>query len=466
MSSVGPSPEIESCRELMASSGIGAPTSVPGRCWLVGLPEDVERQLLDSLTADDCGPLRASSKSVGSQLVSETYLTDRLDAAIRDKGLSGVLTYHKRCETVLLVLLQWIAAIISVAFTLTQVTVGVGILFVVYIVVWAGIFGVIVPPIDFLLQPLDALPWVLQPLDALPWVQGSIKFLLDLLIGWGIKLPIAFLPFVIPFPVIRMVVRLLGEASFIVRAYRQFWVAFYDFPHPLWSAIERRVRSGLRVALATGRRCFACAVVLLCFPGVYAAWMTSSEDSWVHQLGKDVAEKSALEGRDVRPILIVEVIRSLLCIVGPLFLGIYTAWYVAWLCYTTDEFSVLLGDKKSLDQLSGRALLTDVVIPWLFCILSPVCLVLLCRLLWSELMHELLRIDGRVGYLLRLLYVIEEGGCWDRCVSLIHYLKHSSRLLPSLPIVITAYDLHQVGGRAVFSSRPQASVSTHFSVTA
>jgi len=143
----------------------------------VGLPEDVERQLLASLTADDCGPLRASSKSVGCQLVSEAYLTDRLDAAIRDKGLSGVLTYQKRCETVLLVLLQWITAIISVASTFVQGLVGVGILSMVYLVILACTGVVIWKPLDCLMQPLRLLPWI----------------------QWSIKLLTVF---VVPFPVI------------------------------------------------------------------------------------------------------------------------------------------------------------------------------------------------------------------------------------------------------------------------
>ncbi|CEM36331.1 unnamed protein product [Vitrella brassicaformis CCMP3155] len=143
-----------------------------------------------------------------------------------------------------------------------------------------------------------------------------------------------------------VVVRLLGEASLIVRAYRQCWVAVLE-ANDIFESVERRVRSGLRVALAIGKVYLNCAVALL---GIS---------------------------------------------------NIYTAWFIAWLWSPTEEFSV-------------------------------------------------------VGYLLRVLYVIEEGGCWDRCVSLIHYLKNSSRLLPSLPIIITAYDLQQVGSRAVFSSRPQA----------
>ncbi|CEM23754.1 unnamed protein product [Vitrella brassicaformis CCMP3155] len=196
----------------------------------------------------------------------------------------------------------------------------------------------------------------MQPLRLLPWIQWSIKLLTV---------------FVVPFPVIAR-------------------------------SVERRVRSGLRAALAIGRHSFECG--------------------------------AALFGITV----------------------IYTAWCIAWLWSPPEEFSVQLGEKRFLDQLSGRALLIDVVIPWLFCIFTPVCLVIVCILIWSELMHKLLLIDDRVGYLLRVLYVIEEGGCWDRCVSLIHYLKNSSRFLPSLPIIITAYDLQQAGGRAGFSSRPQA----------
>ncbi|CEL98544.1 unnamed protein product [Vitrella brassicaformis CCMP3155] len=67
----------------------------------------------------------------------------------------------------------------------------------------------------------------------------------------------------------------------------------------------------------------------------------------------------------------------------------------------------------------------------------------------------LIRRDTRVSYLLRVLYVIEEGGRWDRCVSLIHCLKNC-RELPSLPIIITPDDLRQVGSRAVFDTRPEA----------
>ncbi|CEL93424.1 unnamed protein product [Vitrella brassicaformis CCMP3155] len=128
---------------------------------------------------------------------------------------------------------------------------------------------------------------------------------------------------------------------------------------------------------------------------------------------------------------------------------------ITWL-WASEDFLVRLGEEiLVLGQLGVPPPLIPVVIRWLRCTLSPVCLVIICRLIWSELTHVLLPIDSRVGYLLRLLYVIEEGGCWDRCVSLIHYLRNSSRL-PSLPIVITAYDLQQTGGRAVFSSRPQA----------
>jgi len=331
---------------------------------LVGLPEDVERQLLASLTADDCGPLRASSKSVGCQLVSEAYLTDRLDAAIRDKGLSGVLTYQKRCETVLLLLLQWIAAIVNVVSTLVQGLVGSSALIMGYAFILCGTAAVIWPPIDFLLRPLDALPWA----------QGGIKLLIEGII----KLPVFLLTFVMPFLVVEMVAGLLGEASFIVRAYRQCWVGSDDLGNLLRSVGRW---SGLRVVQWIGLIFLECDVALLIIGGICTAWIWSSE-----------------------------------------------------------EISAQLGEGFSF---------------WPLCILLSVCLGKWCLLTLGELMYVLLLIDGRVGYLLRLLYVIEKGGCWDRCVSLIHYLKHS-RLLPSLPIVITAYDLQQVGGRAVSSSRPQA----------
>uniref|UniRef100_A0A7S1K3M3 Uncharacterized protein n=1 Tax=Vitrella brassicaformis TaxID=1169539 RepID=A0A7S1K3M3_9ALVE len=233
-----------------------------------------------------------------------------------------------------------------------------------YAFILCGTAAVIWPPIDFLLRPLDALPWA----------QGGIKLLIEGII----KLPVFLLTFVMPFLVVEMVAGLLGEASFIVRAYRQCWVGSDDLGNLLRSVGRW---SGLRVVQWIGLIFLECDVALLIIGGICTAWIWSSE-----------------------------------------------------------EISAQLGEGFSF---------------WPLCILLSVCLGKWCLLTLGELMYVLLLIDGRVGYLLRLLYVIEKGGCWDRCVSLIHYLKHS-RLLPSLPIVITAYDLQQVGGRAVSSSRPQA----------
>ncbi|CEM34109.1 unnamed protein product [Vitrella brassicaformis CCMP3155] len=78
--------------------------------------------------------------------------------------------------------------------------------------------------------------------------------------------------------------------------------------------------------------------------------------------------------------------------------------------------------------------------------------------LWSEVRGALA--DGGKSishpeYLLRLLYVIEEGGCWERSVPLIYFIKNSHLIL-SLPITVSADDLRRVGSRAVFDSRPDA----------
>mmetsp|Transcript_36886 Transcript_36886/g.92497 ORF Transcript_36886/g.92497 Transcript_36886/m.92497 type:complete len:453 (-) Transcript_36886:219-1577(-) len=69
------------------------------RSYLLGLPDDVSLQLLRYLKADSCGALRATSRSVGWHLVSEDFLTGRLDAAIRTNGLDSVLSYRKRHKT-------------------------------------------------------------------------------------------------------------------------------------------------------------------------------------------------------------------------------------------------------------------------------------------------------------------------------------------------------------------------------
>ncbi|CEL93950.1 unnamed protein product [Vitrella brassicaformis CCMP3155] len=310
-------------------------------CSLVGLPEDVERRLLASLTAYDCVALRASSKSVGCQLVSEVNLTHRLDAAIREKGLSGVLTYQKRCETVLQILLQWMAAIFSAVSTLVQVAVGFRVFIFIYMSIhsWAVVLT----------------PFLVQQLAVFPWIQWPIQWLLYLL-AW-----------VVPFLVIDVAIRWLGEASFVVRAFRQFWVAYGDACDLL--------RSG-------GVICFDCALALLFISEICISWIWPPSDE-----------------SSVQPVI--------------------------------------------------------VAMRWHLGMLSPVCLGIMCRLIWYDLVDVLRLVDTREGYLLRVLYVIEEGGCWDRCVSLIYYLKNSRRL-PSLPITITAHDLQRAGSRAVFDTRPPA----------
>ncbi|CEL98545.1 unnamed protein product [Vitrella brassicaformis CCMP3155] len=196
----------------------GAPPSGTSACHLVGLPEDVERQTLACLRAHDCVALRASSKSVGCQLISEGYVTHRLDAALREKGLDGVLTYQKRCETVLLILLQWMAAIFSVVSAIAQVVVGSNVYFFVYGLLLYYTANLIGPPASFLLQPLAVFPWIQWP------IQGLLS-----LLAWAV-----------PFFVIEAAIRWLGEASFVVRAYRQFCLAFDDLGHGLgvWILLE------------------------------------------------------------------------------------------------------------------------------------------------------------------------------------------------------------------------------------
>ncbi|CEL94759.1 unnamed protein product [Vitrella brassicaformis CCMP3155] len=79
------------------------------------------------------------------------------------------------------------------------------------------------------------------------------------------------------------------------------------------------------------------------------------------------------------------------------------------------------------------------------------------RLVWGGL-RLAIGIDKRMSqieYLMRLLYVIEEGGCWEPIVPLIHFVRNCG-MMPSLPIVVTADDLKAVGSRAVFDARPGA----------
>jgi len=137
---------------------------------------------------------------------------------------------------------------------------------------------------------------------------------------------------------------------------------------------------------------------------------------------------------------------------GKLFLG-SAATFGTWIAWLRSP-----SGKRFLLQLGVIPPLIIVATRWVVpCILlSLICLVIVCHLLhlrWSELVLRLA--DTRASYLLRLLYVIEEGGRWDRCVSLIHYIRNC-RLLPSLPITITAHELQQVGSRAVFDTRPPA----------
>ncbi|CEM29897.1 unnamed protein product [Vitrella brassicaformis CCMP3155] len=366
-------------------------------CWLVGLPEDVERRLLTSLTAYDCVALRASSKSVGCQLVSEVNLTRRLDAAIREKGLGGVLTYQKRCETVLLILLQWMAAIFSVVSTLVQVTVGLSVLLFIYTSIrsWAVVLT------SFLVQ---------QPAV---FLDGSVSLL-------------SLLVWVVLFEVIEVAIRWLGEESIVVRAYRQFWVALNDLGHFL----------GVWILLECAR-----SIAFLTPPlGVeIMAWLLRVSSSvWLFVMCLALSIILVFVTRSVK--------RRVALSIGKLFLECVVALLsisgicVAWLWSPSDECSVQL---------------VTVAMRWHLCILPPVCLGIMCLRIWRGLMDVQLLIDTRASYLLRVLYVIEEGGCWDRCVSLIYYLKNSRRL-PSLPIIITAHDLRRAGSRAVFISRPEA----------
>ncbi|CEM17670.1 unnamed protein product [Vitrella brassicaformis CCMP3155] len=71
----------------------------------------------------------------------------------------------------------------------------------------------------------------------------------------------------------------------------------------------------------------------------------------------------------------------------------------------------------------------------------------LARLVWGGL-RLAIGIDKRMSqieYLMRLLYVIEEGGCWEPIVPLIHFVRNCGMMplkycgmMPSLPIVVTA----------------------------
>ncbi|CEL98546.1 unnamed protein product [Vitrella brassicaformis CCMP3155] len=312
-------------------SGEGTPPSDANACWLVGLPEDVERQLLASLTAEDCGQFRASSEGVGCQLVNEAYLTHRIDAAIRDKGLTGVFTYQKRCLTVLLLLRQWITSTFNAVSLLVPIAVGGIVLVVLYTPILLCTLVLTRGLVVDLLAPLTPFP---RPLSC----------------------------------------ERIGS----------FGVAWDGVCDLLWS-VARSVVSRLRVALSNGKLFLGSAATF----GTWIAWLRSpSGKRFLLQLGV------------IPPLIIVA-----------------TRW----------------------------------VVP---CNLSSlVCLTIVCHLLWSELVLRL--VETREGYLLRLLYVIEEGGRWDRCVSLIHYIRNC-RLLPSLPMTITAQDLQRAGSRAVFDTRPPA----------
>ena len=221
--------------------------------WLVGLPEDVGRQLLASLTAEDCGQFRASSKSVGCQLVNEAYLTHRIDAAIREKGLTGVFTYQKRCATVLLLLRQWITASFSAVSLFVPIAVG-GIVLVVLCMPILLSFLVLTRGLVDLLALLTPFPWP----HLIQWPIVVIYIILSLL----------FLA--APVFGITEATRLLGEASIVVRAYGQFWVA-WDGVCDLLRSVARSVGSGLRVALSNGKLFLSSAATT----GTWIAWLRS-----------------------------------------------------------------------------------------------------------------------------------------------------------------------------------------------
>ncbi|CEM20406.1 unnamed protein product [Vitrella brassicaformis CCMP3155] len=77
------------------------------------LPDDVGRELKRNFGVTSCGVLRATSKCGGCHLISEGYLTRRLDDAIHNKGLSGVLVYRKPPTTTLAFLLHFATAVCS-----------------------------------------------------------------------------------------------------------------------------------------------------------------------------------------------------------------------------------------------------------------------------------------------------------------------------------------------------------------
>ncbi|CEL93458.1 unnamed protein product [Vitrella brassicaformis CCMP3155] len=299
------------------------------------LPDDVGRELKRHLSVASCGALRATSKCGGCHLISEDYLTRRLDDAIHNKDLSGVLAYKKPPTTSLAFLLHFATAVYS------GLSAGLAKLFPLIVLVSVMLLD---------LHPVVAATCK-EPTDgaACEWLASWARFLLAsgvVIGGWW----------------------LLPGGS--------IWDSFFAL---------RNTDAGAR--FFCGR--VGCLVVVV---------VTSIVD-WKESLADHV--RGIFSG-DLNGALDH-------CV------SISASFYVS--VFAAEIVLIPVGN-------------------WV-------------RRIKSEMPM------GHAEYLLRLLHVMEEGGCWDRTVQLIYYLENSC-IIPSLPIIIAPADLRQVGSRALFDSRPPA----------
>mmetsp|Transcript_8479 Transcript_8479/g.24165 ORF Transcript_8479/g.24165 Transcript_8479/m.24165 type:complete len:454 (-) Transcript_8479:222-1583(-) len=125
--------------------------------------------------------------------------------------------------------------------------------------------------------------------------------------------------------------------------------------------------------------------------------------------------------------------------VVPFFVGLPVGMILHWRVFITEWA------RRDVDTVMEKMMYFEDAFVWV------------ARLVWGGL-RLAIGIDKRMSqieYLMRLLYVIEEGGCWEPIVPLIHFMKNCG-MMASLPIAVTADDLKAVGSRAVFDARPGA----------
>jgi len=342
------------------------------RSRLSCLPDDIIDDLKRNLCAASCAAIRATSKRLGCHLISEDYLTRRLDDAIHNKKLSGVLTCKKPPTTALAFLLHFATAVYSGTRSGLLVCLAKLSVFIFHLAVGALLY--FFAP----LYPLHIGYWKLVEVT----VGSQCKWL-------SFCTEIFLLVFLLP----------KAWACISPRLPRGWWLL------PDGSVILRA--GDILVELAESFD-----IIALSIDG-YTGWKLAI---WVLLLARlFIPSDSHLK---------------LVLFPADILTGIFS------------------GDIKTA---AGSCIY----------LCGSVCIVSLAWLNMYRLLGKWLgrivseRPMGRVEYLLRLLHVIEDGGCWDRTVQVICYLKNS-HMIPSLPITITPGDLRQVGSRALFDSRPPA----------